>query len=130
MIDMIPFFIVLLIALVGFSISSLALEESVDTTLVSSLATNYRVMFGDFATDDYATDVQKFARWVLFVCASTLMALVMLNMLVAVMSDTYARVMNDIIPKDFSELNNIILEQEEIMIWNRNKGKSQFLHFA
>ena len=127
MIDMIPFLIVLLIALVGFSVSSLALEDTVDSTIIESLATNYRVMFGDFATDAYHENV---AKWVLFICASTLMALVMLNMLVAVMSDTYARVMNDIIPKDFSELNNIILEQEEIMIWNRKKGKAQFLHFA
>ncbi len=54
----------------------------------------------------------------------------MLNMLVAVMSDTYARVMNEVIPKDYSELNSMILEQEEIMTWKRNSGAPMYLHLA
>jgi hypothetical protein len=51
-------------------------------------------------------------------------------MLIAIMSDTYARVMADIVPSDFYELNKMILEQEEVMIWNRNKGTPSFLHFG
>jgi hypothetical protein len=120
MIDMIPFIIVLFVALLGFSISSLALDENDEGSIIASLAINYRVMFGDFATDDYDKDPQKYSRWIMFFFASLLMTLVMLNMLIAIMSDTYARVMNDIIPKDFSELNKIILEQEEIMAWKKN----------
>jgi hypothetical protein len=46
------------------------------------------------------------------------------------MSDTYARVMADIVPSDFFELNKMILEQEEVMIWNRNEGTPLFLHFG
>ena len=57
-------------------------------------------MFGDFDTDGYST-----SGWILFVVASFLMPLVMLNMLIAFMSDTYARVMADIIPSDYMELN-------------------------
>lgn len=41
-------------------------------------------------------------------------------MLIAIMSDTYANVMNDIVPTDYYELNNLILEQEEILIWKKN----------
>ena len=66
-------------------------------------------MYGDFETDGYTT-----INWFLFLIASTLLPLVMLNMLIAIMSDTYARVMADIIPSDFFELNQMILEQEEI----------------
>ena len=62
-------------------------------------------MFGDFDTDDYTT-----SDWILFIIASFLMPLVMLNMLIAIMSDTYSRVMSEIVPSDFMELNEMILE--------------------
>jgi hypothetical protein len=57
-------------------------------------------MYGDFSPDDYTA-----AGWVLFIISSILMPLVMLNMLIAIMSDTYARVMGEIVPSDFCELN-------------------------
>jgi len=82
-------------------------------------------MFGDFQPDNYTA-----AGWVLFIVSSTLMTLVMLNMLIAIMSDTYARVMGEIVPSDYCELNNMILEQEEIMVWKRNSGTPQFMHFV
>jgi hypothetical protein len=51
-------------------------------------------------------------------------------MLIAIMSDTYARVMADIVPSDFSELNSMILEQEEVLTWKRSTGTSKFLHYG
>jgi hypothetical protein len=50
-------------------------------------------MYGDFSPDEYTT-----ANWILFIIASILLPLVMLNLLIAIMSDTYARVMADIVP--------------------------------
>jgi hypothetical protein len=93
--DMIPFMIVLIIAVLGFSITFLVLND--DHDMVSSLKYNYRVMYGDFDTDAYP----QAGNWILFIIASTLLPLVMLNMLIAIMSDTYARVMADIVPSDF-----------------------------
>lgn len=40
-------------------------------------------------------------------------------MLIAIMSDTYARVMGQIVPEDFYEMNDIILEQEQLLFWKR-----------
>ncbi len=82
-------------------------------------------MYGDFDVDNLDT-----SGWILFVMGSCLMTLVMLNMLIAIMSDTYARVMSEIVPFDYFELNNLILEQEEILVWKRNSGTSQYLAFA
>jgi len=93
---MIPFLIVLLSALLGFTISYRALEQEENLDFVTSLKHNYRLMFGDFSPDAYSD-----AGWILFICASTLMTLVMLNMLIAIMSDTYARVMGEIVPSDY-----------------------------
>lgn len=47
----------------------------------------------------------------------------MLNMLIAVMTDTYERVMHDINPSNYLELANIILEHETLLFWKRDKGK-------
>ena len=63
-------------------------------------------MFGDFDTDVYTTT----STWILFIISSCLMPLIMLNMLIAIMSDTYSRVMNDIVPSDYYELNKMIIE--------------------
>lgn len=62
-------------------------------------------MYGDFNPDDYDLPL-----WLLFVAASLFMPLIMLNLLIAIMSDTYGRVMADIQPIDLVELNNLILE--------------------
>ena len=58
------------------------------------------------------------------------MPLVMLNMLIAIMSDTYSRVMAEIIPSDYYEINQMILEQEEVLVWKRNEGQPMYLHFG
>jgi hypothetical protein len=99
------FMIVLITALLGFTITYEALNEDGTTDFVGALKHNYGLMYGDFSTDDYEN-----AGWILFIIASILMTLIMLNMLIAIMSDTYARVMGEIIPSDFKELNNMILE--------------------
>ena len=123
--DMVAFMVVLIAALLGFTTTFSALGESETVTMVGSLKHNYRLMFGDFNPDDYTT-----AGWILFIIGSVFMTLVMLNMLIAIMSDTYARVMGEIIPSDYQELTNMILEQEEIMTWKRNSGRPVFLHWV
>jgi len=106
-------------AVLGFSISLRALElEDLDNTILA-MKSEYRLMYGDFDVDNLDT-----SGWILFVMGSCLMTLVMLNMLIAIMSDTYARVMSEIVPFDYFELNNLILEQEEILVWKRNSGTS------
>ena len=84
-----------MIVLIG-GVSGITLTYQVinDDTLINSFKHNYRLMFGDFSTDEY----EGVADWSLFIIASVLIPLIMLNMLVAIMSDTYARVMSDILP--------------------------------
>ena len=77
-------------------------------------------MYGDFDID---TTTITASGWILFIISSTLMSLIMLNMLIAIMSDTYARVMSEIIPSDFNELNSMILEQEQMLFWKSCMGK-------
>ena len=92
-------------ALAGFSISYCLLQTDPNKTGITFAFThNYRLMYGDFEPDSSP------ANWILFMFSSLLMPLVMLNMLIAIMSDTYARVMGEIVPSDYRELNSMILE--------------------
>ena len=95
---MIPFLTVLLCALFCFTFSYIALNEGMDGEegFIESLKHNYLLMYGDFDTENYNGQL-----WVYFVVASTMMPLILLNMLIAIMSDTYARVMGEIVPSDY-----------------------------
>lgn len=53
-----------------------------DTFMIS-----YRINLGDFDTDDY-----NFIDWLVFILATLINPIIMLNLLIALMSDTYSRV--------------------------------------
>ena len=48
-------------------------------------------MLGDYETDDYINDFQ----WLFFIFSSMLMTVVLLNMVIAVMGDTYDKVQSE-----------------------------------
>mmetsp|Transcript_12688 Transcript_12688/g.12527 ORF Transcript_12688/g.12527 Transcript_12688/m.12527 type:complete len:102 (-) Transcript_12688:221-526(-) len=58
------------------------------------------------------------------------MTLILMNLLIAIISDTYERVSSKFIEEDGKELNDLILEYEAFYVWNKNKGSSQYLHWA
>lgn len=101
---MIPFLIVLCAALFGFTFTFQALNGP-EAAITDAFTINFRLMFGDFDTGGYT-----FAGWFLFIVSTCLLPLIMLNLLIAIMSDSYARVMSNIIPSDYYELNSMILE--------------------
>jgi len=82
-------------------------------------------MFGDFDTDGYGSGL-----WIVFVLSTTFIPLIMLNLLIAIMSDTFERVVSDLAHNDAVELNGLILEYEGLMFWKRNNGQPQYLHWA
>ena len=62
-------------------------------------------MLGDYDVDNY----QNF-DYILYVLASIFMTIVMLNLVIAIMGDTYSRVMTEIPETDGQQLNKLILE--------------------
>jgi hypothetical protein len=51
----------------------------------------------------------------------------MMNLVVAIMTDTYNSVMTNIIIEDSRNLNSMILIYENILFWRRNYGKPKYL---
>jgi len=74
----------------------------------------YLLIFGEFSIDDYGK-----AEFSLFFAATFFLALIMLNLIIALMTDTYERVMTNIVEQDFKQLNSIIMEYENFLYMNR-----------
>ena len=65
----------------------------------------FRIDFGDFATDNY-NSLEIF----IFILAAMMMPLIMLNMLIAIMGDTYDRVKEKEDRRDLQELANLVFK--------------------
>ena len=65
----------------------------------------FKLDFGDFDTDDYNN-----LQVALFIIAAIFIPLIMLNMLIAIMSDTYDRVKEDQSKRDYHELAGLLFE--------------------
>ena len=89
----------------------------------------YLLTFGKFDMDGFDSDAYG-ERWILFILGTILLQLVMLNLVIAIMSDTFARVMSEIEISDGMELNNLIIESEKLKIRNRNKKARHVLHWV
>ena len=59
-----------------------------------------------------------------------IVGLVMSNLLIAIISDTYADVIEKQAITDSHALNSVILELEIFMFWNRNKTSREYLVYA
>lgn len=66
--------------------------------------------------------------YVYFVLASLLNVVVMLNLLIAVLGDSFDRIKNESIEIQSADMLEIILEIEYLMFWNREKNEKVFIH--
>ena len=75
----------------------------------------YQLIYGEFNIDRY-TDFIEFA---LFIVSSMFLSVILLNIVIAIMSDTYERVMTNIVENDARQQNAIVLKKEATMFWKR-----------
>ena len=66
-------------------------EMSEDKNFNFYIKSQYRTMFGDFDVDGFSTN-----EWLVFVLASLIVSIVMMNLLIAIISDEFALVMSSI----------------------------------
>lgn len=85
----------------------------------------FRDVFQDFTTDDYGN-----LTWCVFVIETIFIGVVMLNMLVAIMTETFSRVLQNAVAADLKERASLIQDVEELMTWNYHVGERKFLHIV
>jgi hypothetical protein len=78
-------------------------------TIFQQILNVYLLCFGEYSVDNYEGQ-----DYTIFIMATILLQLIMLNLLIAIMSDTFARVMDEIEETDGMALNNLILDVEAL----------------
>lgn len=119
--DMKVFFVILLYSTLAFTFIYLLREG--ELSFAEYLTVSYRLDLGDFDAD--YTEVFD---WAIFFLATMINPLIMLNLLISIMGDTYSKVQesNDI--ANFQELTEMIIEIEKLMFWKKGVNSKQFLH--
>ena len=120
------FMLIITVLLIGFSSAfavampdNLAFDDSAGfdgAVLTSGLLTSYLAMLGTFDIADY-TNTESMAFFALFLF---LILVIMLNLLIALMSDTFERVMESWVFESRKMRINTIIEQELLMGESRN----------
>ena len=109
---MIPFLLFVLATTVTFSLlfTSATPDDALSNRTYSDFLLHvYLLDFGDFSLDDYsALDL------VIFMLAIFIVPLVFLNMLIAIMGDTFDRVKEEQQRRDFQEMAGLIYRYETI----------------
>ena len=111
--DMQVFFIILTYSTLAFAFIFYIKDGAL--TFLEYLTVSYRLDLADFNTDGFTA-----FDWVIFFFSTTIGPLVMMNLLISIMGNTFGRVKetNDI--ANFLELTGMIIEIEKLMFWKRN----------
>jgi sigma54-dependent transcription regulator len=90
----------------------------------------YKLNFNDFSgflSDNWSTQDLNAIFWVIFFISSIMNPIVLLNMLIAIMSDTYDRVQEDQVVADCKEMAGLIMQAEGMIFWRRKMSKKGYL---
>ena len=120
--DMIPFFLILFTSTIAFAMLLCVSQSNMQF---------YNAFVNVYLLDqtDFHFDLDSFENVLVFFLASLLNPIIMLNLLIAIMGDTYDRVQEDQIVADYREMTELILEAEYLIFWNRLK-KPQFKYIT
>ena len=77
-------------------------------------------MFGEFDDSDYDIEERTLVGPLIFFLNTTSLPLILLNLLIAIMSETFDRVMSNIDDSDYKIMNIMIMQIEHYLFWRRN----------
>lgn len=123
--DILPFLFILFYSVVAFSLMFKAFDEEFNTSFFPFLTFSYSILLGNW---DIPTS-PNFYSLVLFL-ATILNPVISLNLLIAILSDTYKTVNINRVIADSQELANMILEVETLLFWKRNQNYKKYIHIV
>jgi hypothetical protein len=94
-------------------------------TFMDNMLRAYLLDLGDFDYEGFTN-----SKWIVFFIASIINCIIMLNLLISILGDSYAEVQETLIESDYSQMLDVIVEFEKLMIWNRNKGDRVYLQIC
>ncbi|CDW79294.1 wd-40 repeat protein [Stylonychia lemnae] len=95
-------------------------QDISSSVFFTELQQTYKLSFGDFDTEGF-----NGFQWALFVISSFFIPLVLFNLIIAIMGDTYDRVQTSAACVDLKEQANLILEVEGLLHWKLDAGEER-----
>ena len=86
---------------------------------------SYLLSLGQFSTDNYGA-----FEWVIFFFASVINPLIMLNLLISIMGDTFGRVKQEQDIANMQELTGMVIEGEYLLFCKRNNGRKMYMQIC
>ncbi|OMJ71276.1 hypothetical protein SteCoe_30554 [Stentor coeruleus] len=120
--DMRSFIILLTYSTISFSMIFMVQRQNKSFT--EELKISFMMNLGDFETDGFDG-----LSWVIFMFMSVLNVIVLLNMLIALMGETFSRVRERSEVADFIEIAKMLLEVETVLT-NKSEGKKKYLQLC
>ena len=122
-IDVFPFLTIVFYSTLAFSLIFGRLLPG--RTYFSVAKNSWEINVGGFNTDGYDS-----LMYLAFFLYTVINPIIMLNLLISVMSDTFKRVNSQSIIADNRELAGMILEAELILLWKRKDNHRDYLHLC
>jgi hypothetical protein len=127
--DMKAFLVILLYSTLSFSFLFFVLksnsgDDDKKQTFIGYLETSYGVNLGEMQN---INDVYEF---VILTIALIINPIVMLNLLISIIGDTFDRVQSEMVIADMKELCEMVIEIENSLYWRRNAGSKQYLQLC
>ena len=117
--DSIYFLILLIFSILAFTFLFMA---SSNMSFNESFSMTYSLSFGGFNIDNYSI-----YELICFHLATLIIPLLMFNLLVSIMNETFSRLKEDLIAEDIKALAELITDFESVLFWRKNLGEKRFL---
>ena len=124
--DILAFLAIFFYFTLAFTFMVISLGDSQSYSNFSMISDTYLLNFGSFIISDDSGSLQ----WLCFVISSLINFLIMVNLLISIIGDTYDKVQSYKAIADRRELAEMILEIEELMIWKRKQQRKHYFHMV
>jgi hypothetical protein len=124
--DIFAFLTLLFYFMLTFTFAMLALHFPCGTDLTIMLEKIYLLTFGEF----FIHEDNDSMLWLCFVVASVVNFLIMVNLLISIIGDTYDKLQAYKEVADRKEMAEVVLDIELLMVWNRKSNERKFIHIV
>lgn len=124
--DMISFITMTFYAIIGLSLMLYTMRNFEDKDIKNNdyryfLGYVYMNGIGDYGTFDFNVGDFELTSFMIFSLTSIVNTIIMMNLLISIIGDTYDRVQQGIMVADLKQLAEMIIEIESLIFWNYNK---------
>jgi hypothetical protein len=130
--DSLVFLLVLAMTTSAFTCLFMILDENLN--FFDAFTTTYSINFGAFKLENYSSTTdpnrQSFTLLACFLLATLINPLLMVNLLVSIFNDTFARLKDNLVIEDLKALAELLSEHEPMAVWGRAASTRHFIQIC